>query len=168
MSHVDSSSNNRYRQRISKKCASTSTTSSPSASTTYSACSSSSVDDDLITLSSRRSTGRHSVSVAEFNRFKNGILAKSRSSTAKAEGERTCNTYFLLTYALGSELKQPLNESAKRNNSSTIRAIYEQVERERRDNHMSNVEAKRVDYLNRLKATHELLSASLNIKQLKN
>ena len=118
----------------------------------------------------RRSTGRHSCAVAEFNRFKNGLLGKTKSPNLAANQIKQ-QPNFLLTFSSSPTFKpSPATRlsTGRDSNMTRIRSIYEQVERDRKENYitLSTIEAKRAHHLDSLKRTQDLLSASLSIKKL--
>lgn len=100
---------------------------------------------------SARNSGRHSYSVAEFNRFKNNLLKSShRLESDLQKQERT-------------GIKPSLNTNGVP--PSTIKSIYDSIEIEKRIKTHS-VEARRSNYLNSITKTHNFLSNSLVIKKL--
>lgn len=130
----------------------------PSPSSTESSSLSVDNDDEI----DRRSTGAHSVSVADFNRFKNGILTRLRlSSCAAASSSATRHPHFILSYAPSSYNVECPRRTLRRPNASG-------PDRNRDiESRMSMVEARRVNYVNQLRRKQELLSSSLSIKQIK-
>ncbi|RNA41657.1 hypothetical protein BpHYR1_052769 [Brachionus plicatilis] len=100
---------------------------------------------------SARNSGRHSYSVAEFNRFKNNLLKSSQRLESDFQKHDKTG------------IKPSLNTNGVA--PSTIKSIYDVLERDRRIKTHS-VEARRSNYLNSISKAHSFLSNSLVIKKL--
>lgn len=114
---------------------------------------------------------RHNYSIAEFNKFKTKLL-KNHS-----------RNYFIydnsnLNNKLQRQLHQPLfqfqpvtqphdfQNSLNKEHLSQIKSIYETIQRANNLKKQSVIEMRRMNYLNSIKNTHEVLSNSLSVTKL--
>ena len=131
-------------------------------------------DISILTKSSMNSllrshlSGRYSMNVSEFNRFKSNLLKNHLRSNYTDEPEAYCssNSYEGSSfYANGTRPKIVRPAASTEHKVSKIKSIYEQL------NHHNNlrvysVDTKRSNYLKNIERAHSFLSSSLSIKKL--
>jgi hypothetical protein len=138
-------------------------------------------------MESHRSTGRHTYTAAEFNKFKNKLLKNhprlsyfgsfasnnNTNTIIDASNDKLLNAGLVVNSNISTKASQQQQLS-----TSQIKSIYESVQHQtlvsnvnlNNNTHHSKtksaVELKRSNYINRLRHTENFLSSSLTIKKL--
>lgn len=139
-------------------------------------------------IESHRSTGRHTYTTAEFNKFKNKLLRNhprmgyfnsfasnnNTNSIIDASNDKLINSGLIVN----SSVSKKASEQQPQLSTSQIKSIYETVQHQTLVSNInlnnntqqiktkSAVELKRSNYLNRVRHTENFLSSSLTIKKL--
>lgn len=122
---------------------------------------------------------RHNYSVAEFNKFKSKLLKNhsrnyyiyDNANLNNNNDGRLRSSYYQQPAPMfqfqPANIQQNLQKnSLNKEHISQIKSIYETIQRANNLKKQSSVEMRRMNYLNSIKNTHDVLSNSLSVTKL--